>query len=307
MTTDDNEISIGFVTEPSQSAVETLEALPIDSLWVGGHIASPNPSPEAMVQLVRLATLSRRVRVGTSILLLPLYTPAIVAKQIADLDRVTGGRVTLGIGIGGEYDAEFLACQIPRSERGPRTDEAIPLLRELWTAEEITHDGLYYPMEAVRIHPAPLQPGGPPIVVAGRREPAMRRAAELGDGWMPYLYSARRYAGSVSKILEFADAAQRDLRTFEWYAFVFVNVNDDGDQAKEETADFLGGNYRQDFSQMLGSIAIAGTPDEVVQGLQEFVAAGARHLVFTPATRTRNHEIAERLVTSVVPQVGAHA
>ena len=76
----------------------------------------------------------------------------------------------------------------------------IPLIRRLWTAEEITHEGRYYAMENVRIHPAPVQPGGPPIIVAGRKEPAMRRAATLGDGWFPYLYSPRRYAASVDTV-----------------------------------------------------------------------------------------------------------
>src|SRR6185437_6404992 len=90
-----------------------LEELPVDALWMGGHVASPNPSPEVMMALAVLAARTRRVRVGTSILLLPLYTPAIVAKQVADLDRVTGGRVTLGVGIGGEYPGEFRACRVP--------------------------------------------------------------------------------------------------------------------------------------------------------------------------------------------------
>ena len=192
-----SDVQIGIVAVGDAQRVRELEALPIDSLWVGGHIASRNPSPEAMVGLVRLATLTERVMVGTSILLLPLYPPALVAKQIADLDRATNGRVLLGVGIGGEYAQEFRALQVPIEERGRRTNEMIPLLRQLWTAEEITHDGRYYPMEDVKIHPAPVQPGGPPIIVAGRKEPAMRRAALLGDGWFPYMYSPRRYADSA--------------------------------------------------------------------------------------------------------------
>jgi Luciferase-like monooxygenase len=90
-----------------------LEDLPIDALWMGGHVASPNPSPEVMMALAVLGARTRRVRIGTSILLLPLYAPAIVAKQVADLDNLTGGRVTLGVGIGGEYPGEFRACQVP--------------------------------------------------------------------------------------------------------------------------------------------------------------------------------------------------
>jgi probable F420-dependent oxidoreductase len=299
------EFSVGFVCQPERSLVETFEALPIDSLWVGGHVASTNPSPEAMVQLAGLAALTSRVRVGTSILLLPLYPPAIVAKQVADLDRATGGRVTLGVGVGGEYPQEFRACQIPLSERGARTDEAIPLLRRLWSGEEQSHAGRYYSMEAVRIHPAPLQPEGPPIIVAGRKQRAMQRAVALGDGWMPYLYSARRYADSVKTIHRLAEGAGRDLTNFEWFAFIFVNVHDDGEKAKEEAAEFLGGTYQQDFHSMLPHIAVAGSPDDVVSGLAEFARAGATHLVFTPASRSRSKEVALRIVNEIVPLVRA--
>ena len=191
-----SDIQVGFVAGGDPKQASAMEQLPIDSLWTGGHIASNNPSPEAMMNLARLSAVTERVKVGTSILLLPLYEPAIVAKQVADLDRATGGRLILGVGIGGEYPAEFRACHVPITERGRRTDEAIGLLRTLWTAQPITHDGRFYAMEDVRVHPAPAQPGGPPIVVAGRKEPAMRRAALLGDGWMPYLYSPRRYAAN---------------------------------------------------------------------------------------------------------------
>ena len=211
----------------------------------------------------------------------------------------------MGVGIGGEYPQEFRACQIPLDERGRRTDEAIPLLRRLWTGEELSHAGRFYAMESVRIHPPPLQEPGPPIVVAGRKERAMRRAAELGDGWMPYLYSARRYADSVQTIRRLADEAGRDLERFEWLAFVFVNVASDAEKAKEEASAFLGGTYRQDFRSMLDHIALAGSNDEVVAGLAEFVQAGANHLVFTPATRSRSEDVTRRVVDEIVPRLRA--
>jgi len=294
-------VRFGFTGLGQREEVAALEALPIDSLWVGGHVASPNPSPEVMVALARLGALTERVRIGTSILLLPLYPPAIVAKQIADLDRATGGRVTLGVGIGGEYPAEFRACGVPIGERGPRTDEAIGLLRRFWTGEPVTHHGRFYPVEDVRIHPAPAQPGGPPIIVAGRQPAAMRRAALLGDGWMPYLYSARRYAASVETVRAAAAEAGRDLSTFEWFAFVFVNVDADGDRAREETAEFIGGTYRQDFTAMVSSGAVAGTPAEVTEQLQAFVDAGARHFILATATRSRAWEVVQVLTTDVMP------
>jgi probable F420-dependent oxidoreductase len=246
-----DKLSIGLVVGGDLRRIAALEQLPIDSLWVGGHVASPNPTPEALMGLARLSAVTQRVKVGTAVLLLPLYQPAIVAKQIADQDRATRGRIVLGVGIGGEYAQEFRACGVPITERGRRVDEAIPLLRRLWTAQEITHEGRFYPMSAVKIHPGPAQPGGPPIVVAGRSDAAMRRAGLIGDGWMPYLYSPRRYAASVARIEEVAGAADRDLSGFEWCAFIFVNIDSDGQRARQAMAATLGGQYNQDFRSMI--------------------------------------------------------
>jgi len=297
-------LSFGVMSGGPASDVEYLESLPIESLWVGGHVASPNPSPEAMAALAWLAARAQRVRVGTAILLLPLYAPAIVAKQIADLDRATGGRVTLGVGVGGEYPAEFAACGVPIGERGPRTDEAIPLLRRLWSGEPVSHHGTFADFDDVRIHPAPQQGADLPIVVAGRQPVAMRRAARLGDGWMPYLYSPRRYAESVAVIRETAAADGRDLTDFEWFAFVFVNVDDDGDRAREDAARFLGGTYTKgDFAAMIDRVAAAGTVDQVTATLQAFVDAGARHLVFTPMVRGEPRPLLDRLVGDVLPRL----
>jgi probable F420-dependent oxidoreductase len=307
-TTSGAQVSIGLVAMGGARQVHALEAMPVDSLWVGGHVASRNPSPEAMIGLARLAALTERVKIGTSILLLPLYPPALVAKQIADLDRNTHGRVILGVGIGGEYPQEFRACQIPINERGRRTDEMIPLIRRLWTAEEITHHGRYYSMEDVRIHPAPAQPGGPPIVVAGRKEPAMRRAATLGDGWFPYLYSPRRYAASVETVEQAAADAGRDLAAFEWFVWVFLNINPDGVAAREEAARSMGGTYDQDFRAMVDNVAAAGTPEEVTEKVKAFHDAGARHFVFSPATAGSDaRSVVDLLFGDVVPALREHA
>jgi alkanesulfonate monooxygenase SsuD/methylene tetrahydromethanopterin reductase-like flavin-dependent oxidoreductase (luciferase family) len=178
----------------------------------------------------------------------------------------------------------------------------IPLIRRLWTAEEISHDGPFYSMTDVRVHPAPSQPGGPPIIVAGRREVAMRRAALLGNGWMPYLYSPRRYAKSVQRVREFADQAGRDLLGFGWYVFVFINVHPDGRTARQQTANTMGGTYNQDFQEMVDSVAAAGTAGEVGQKLQDFVDAGARHFIFLPATGGNDPEpVLHSLFEDVVP------
>jgi probable F420-dependent oxidoreductase len=302
------DVRIGVVAGGDAQEAQELEARPVDSLWVGGHISSRNPSPEAIIGLTRLATVTERVTVGSSILLLPLYPPALVAKQIADLDRATGGRVMLGVGIGGEYPQEFRAVQVPIEERGRRTNEIIPLLRQLWTATEITHHGRYYMMQDVKIHPAPVQPGGPPIVVAGRKEPAMRRAALLGDGWFPYMYSPPRYAESVATIKRVAGESGRDLAGFEWCVWVFVNIDPDGDAAREQAARTMGGTYKQDFGAMIDRVAAAGTAGEVTVKLRQFYDAGARHFVFLPATAGADQgPVLDRLFAEVVPALQEYA
>jgi probable F420-dependent oxidoreductase len=296
-------VRYGFLTTPNANAVRDLAALCPDSLWCGGHVASANPTPEPMIQLARLTALTEGVTIGTAVLTLPLYPPAIVAKQVADLDNLAGGRLVLGVGVGGEYPQEFRACGVDLAHRGARTDEAIRALRKLWTAEEVTVTGRHLALPEVRIHPRPAQSGGPPIVVAGRGDRAMRRAAELGDGWLPYLYSPRRYARSVAAIGDHAAAAGRELTGFRWMAFVFVNARPDRAAARAEAAQCLGLTYRQDFGAIVEHVTATGTLDDVTDTVQRFVDAGVRHLVFAPARREGQLELAAQLTHEVMPRI----
>ncbi|MBE1536858.1 LLM class flavin-dependent oxidoreductase [Actinomadura algeriensis] len=278
-------VSFGCVAPPDAAGVRAAEELGADSLWVGGHIASVNPSPEPMAWLARLVEQSRRAVLGTAVVPLPLYPPALIAKQAADLDRAAGGRLALGIGVGGEYAQEFSACQVPPQERGARVDEALPLIRRLWTGEPVTHAGAHYPMSGVVVHPAPAQSPGPPIIVAGRGRAAMRRAATLGDGWMPYMYSPRRYRESVGEITRTAREAGRDLSGFAWALYLPVSVHADGRRARRDAAAFLGGTYRQDFDGLVGAVTASGTPGEVAARVRAYMEAGARHFVFLDCRR----------------------
>lgn len=277
-------VAYGFSAPHTREGVLELEALGAASLWAAGHIAAPNPTPEALVWLARLVEQSEAAIIGTATLLLPLYPPGIVAKQLADLDRASGGRLTVGVGVGGEYQSDFDACEIPIGERGSRAAEGIELLRKFWTGEPVTHSGRHHQFENVRIHPPPAQPGGPPIVITGRQPVAMRRAARMADGWMPYLYSPERYARSVATIREEADRSGRDLTGFTWYAHVFVSIDDDSAAARRAAADFLGSTYRDDFDAMLDRVACAGTLEQVAERLAAFVEAGVEHFVVVPCT-----------------------
>jgi alkanesulfonate monooxygenase SsuD/methylene tetrahydromethanopterin reductase-like flavin-dependent oxidoreductase (luciferase family) len=293
------------IPEPDRHWLAAVERLPVDSVWQGGHLLPPTGTGEAITRLALMTAWTERVRVGTSVLLLPLYHPVTVAKQLADLDSRSGGRVTVGVGVGGEFQAEFDAVGVPVGERGARTSEAIPILRKLWRGGPVSHAGKFFSFPEIELRPVGggMRPGGPPIVVAGRKEGAMRRAARLGDGWMPYLVSPGAYASSVSVITEEAALAGRDLAGFEWMAFLYCSVRADGDRARDDVAAFLGGAYGDMPRAMLDKIAPSGTPDEVAARLQAYVDAGARHIIISPAAHAGTLEVVELAAREVLPRL----
>jgi len=287
-----------------RSAVPVLESLGADSLWAPGHLSIGRDVPEAMTGLATLAAVSERATVGTAVLLAPLYHPVIVAKQAAELDVLTGGRVAIGVGVGGEYPAEFRGCQVDPADRGPRTDEAIGVMRSLWTGAPVDNPGTFWPFKGLSIAPPPVQAGGPPIIVAGRKRPAMRRAALLGDGWMPFLYSPSRYAESVRAIRAMAAGRGRDLTAFQWMAFVYVRVDDDRDEARRTAAAFIGAGQQGDgsrFAPIIDHVAVAGTTDDVRARLQAFLDAGARHLIIVPCETRDFTGAARRIALEITP------
>ena len=305
------------IPEPDRRWLAAAENLPIDSVWQGGHLLPPTHTGEAITRLALLTAWTERVRVGTSVLLLPLYHPVTVAKQLADLDSRSGGRVSVGVGVGGEFRAEFEAVGVPVAERGPRTDEAMLILRKLWQGgpDGVSHEGKFFQFNDLQLRPvAPpgatmpaMRDGGPPLIVSGRKEPAMRRAARLGDGWLPYLVSPGAYKRSVQTIREHAEAAGRDLEGFEWMMYLYCSIRRDGDQAREDVASFLGGAYGDKPGAMLDRIAPAGTPEQVAARLQEYVDAGVRHFVISPAAHHDTLEVVTLAAREVLPRLSPPA
>ncbi|MGI8329418.1 LLM class flavin-dependent oxidoreductase [Actinomadura scrupuli] len=303
------------IPEPDRDWLAAAERLPIESIWQGGHLLPPGPTGEAITRLALMTAWTERVRVGTAVLLLPLYHPVVVAKQLADLDSRSGGRVSVGVGVGGEFRHEFEAVGVPIGERGPRTDEAMEILRTLWRGGPAGHQGTFFRFDDLELRPvrppgvgAPaMRRGGPPLLVSGRKRLAMRRAARLGDGWMPYLMSPNAYARSVSTIEEEARAAGRDLAGFEWMMYLYCSIRGDGDRARDDVATFLGGAYGDKPGDMLDRIAPAGTPEEVAARLQEYVDAGVRHFVISPAAPGDTLEVVTLAAEEVLPRLSVPA
>ena len=165
----------------------------IDSVWVHDHVFNVahvfdriggKPYYEPLTLLTYVAARTRRVRLGTSVLVLPYHNPVRLAKAAATLDVLSGGRLIMGAGVG-LIEKEIRAMGSPYAERGPFTDEAIAVMRALWSQDEPKFDGKYSRFEGMKFSPTPLQKPTIPIVVGGVSRPAIRRAARLGDGWQP--------------------------------------------------------------------------------------------------------------------------
>ncbi len=225
-----------------------------------------------------------RVQIGTAITLLPLRPPAITAKAIATADVISGGRVLLGVGVGGEFPKEFEVAGVPVRERGARTDDAIRVLKQLWQEDNVSHHSRFTNFDGATMLPKPPSPGGPPIIIAGRSEAAMRRAARLGDGYMPYLFTPERYAQAKAQIEAQAAAAGRDLSGFHWTLYQFTSVGPEPEEALQRAVARLSRQYNQDFSQLAGRYAATGTPEQVAARLRAFAGAGVRHFILIPIT-----------------------
>jgi alkanesulfonate monooxygenase SsuD/methylene tetrahydromethanopterin reductase-like flavin-dependent oxidoreductase (luciferase family) len=297
--------------EPERAWLAAAEKLPIDSIWHGGHILPPTATGEAITRLALLTAWTERVRVGSAVLTLPLYNPVTVAKQLADLDSRSGGRVSIGVGVGGEFPDEFQAVGVPLEERGARTDEGIAILRKLWSGNAVSHEGKFHSFKDITLRvvkspgeeQARMKAGGPPIIICGRKEPPMRRAARVGDGWMPYLMSPNAYARSVETIRTEAAAIGRDLSNFEWAIFMYCSVRKDGDHARADVAQFLGKAYGDKPQAMLDRIAPSGTSDQVAALFQEYVDAGVRHFIVAPAAPRDTLEVVSLAAQEVLPQL----
>lgn len=161
------------------------KAAGLTSLMVGQHfVSSPLQMFQAMPLLARLAAEAEGMRLGPGLLLLPLLNPVIVAEETATLDWLTGGRAIIGLGLG--YRAEeFASIGVPFKERVPRFVEGVEVIRKLWRGDTVEHKGRFHTLSGVQASIGPQQKGGPPIWMAGDVEAAIKRAARLGDAWMP--------------------------------------------------------------------------------------------------------------------------
>ncbi len=277
------EFGIGFRRLDDIAAeAREAEALGYQFITTGEHVFFHGPTGNGLISLAAAAGATERIKLMSSITLVPLYPPALLAKQVAALDMVSNGRFNLGVGVGGEFAKEFEACGVPVNERGARTNEALEVMKRLWTEENVSFEGKFTKLSGVTLAPKPTQKPHPPVWISGRSDAAMRRAARFGNGWLPYMYTPEKLAQSIETIDAHASEVGRE-DSVKPGLFMFFAVHEDGERGSQMAAERLSAQYNQDFSALVGKYALAGSPDDCVARLREYIGAGARTVILSSA------------------------
>jgi len=281
-----SDTKFGFVGSPFSAPAELHYRVRLgdeegyDSFWVGDHLAYSRPILDPLLQLAQASVVSRRLIFGTSVFLLPLRHPTLVAKTVSSLDTLSEGRFIFGVGIGGEFPEEYAAADVPLPERGARASDAIRVIRRLWGDTQVdAPTSRFYSTPTLELHPPPTQSGGPPIWVGGRSPSALARAGRLGDGWLPYLVTPQMYTAGLQKIASVSADGDRKTTKFGTGLHLFARVGNSGTSARDVMAADLSSRYQMDMGRAVDRYTAYGTPSEVADVINRFRAAGCRHFV----------------------------
>jgi len=271
-------LAMGLLGEAKQEA-RTAEQLGFDYLATGEHLMFYTPTTNTLVALAAAAGATEHIKLMSTIVLAPLYPTLLLAKQASILDVVSGGRFSLGIGVGGEFPKEFEAVGVPVNQRGARTDEALEVLDLLLREKDVTFEGRFTSLDKISVSPRGIQKPRLPFWVAGRKEVAMKRAAYHAEGWLPYMYTPEMLADSMVKVDEFGAQAGRPAGSTRGGLYIFACVHEDRATALEMANEQLSRQYDQDFSKLVSKYALAGSPEDCIARLREYTDAGARTII----------------------------
>ena len=267
------------IAASKQSIIEAArlaEELDYDSLWSTDHVLVPKQFEktfghiyEPLTVLSYAAALTKDVKLGISILVLPMRNPIVVAKQVATIDALSGGRVILGLGAGW-LEKEFSFLNVEFDERGSYLNEAIKVLRILWTDPNPSFKGNYINFSDAVFEPKPTQKSGPPIWIGGNSQAAIRRAAKLGDAWHPVGLTPEQLESGKNKIQRLA-GGRRVSST--------IRMTIDLGRKVRLTYKSAGGERRN---------IIGGTPTQAANTIETFQKSGVEHMVCYFGDKTKD-------------------
>ncbi|ONI76229.1 hypothetical protein ALI144C_36795 [Actinosynnema sp. ALI-1.44] len=281
-------LSVGAPNDPALLVpfARRAEKLGFTGIWTQDTLSTANISLDGLHVLSHLAAVTDRIRLGIGVLYSGRRNPAVQARELATIDQLSGGRLTVGLGIGNEYHRESLAALGIQTDRPVRRlVDGIGVMRALWTGSD--YDGELYSFTGIRSQPPPVQRPGPPIWIGARAESALRRAVRIADGWTGAAPVATQDFLDQLAIVHRAIADQgRDPATFTVSKSVYVAVEDTVREARQRLVPAFdrafGANPVYDAAGMADRVAVFGPPEHCAQRLRELFDAGVHELILYP-------------------------
>lgn len=271
--------------ESISRSVRLAEENGFDSYWVIDHLLTAQdryrlPVVEPLTLIASLLARTSIIRIGTSILIVPLRDPILLAKELASLDSISGGRVILGAAAGWCKE-EFDACGISFSDRGKIFNEQIVILKRLWTENNVSFNGEFFSFSNVTIDPRPAQKPHIPIWVGAENlvlDAPLRRVATLSDGWIG-VTSPRHYEEGLQKISRLARNAGRDPSKLQRANFTYIMVDEDSAVAREKAEKVMRKVHSPTIMPNIEKLLVAGNPEEVARKIRNQIKAGVRYVI----------------------------
>ncbi|WP_158893555.1 LLM class flavin-dependent oxidoreductase [Amycolatopsis anabasis] len=276
--------------------VRRAEALGFDSGWTQEQVLGATPHLGPIETMTFAAACTDRLRLGCAVFVTPLHNPVQLAKSLSSLDQLSRGRLEVGVGAGGRGRMTS-AFGVQSEGLISRFTEGLRLMRALWTQPRVTFDGRFWQLEDAAMEPKPFQKPGPPVWFGGHHPKALARAVRHGDGFFGAGSSTTAdFADQVRQVRELL--AEQGRSDFPIAKRVYVAVDDDAPRARRRIADGLAELYgKRGFED----VAVAGTPEDCVDGVRAVADAGAELVLFTPLFDQA--EQMERLAAEVIPQL----
>jgi len=268
-----------------------------DSLWTEDRVFHAANFLEPLTLLSWAAANTERIQLGTAVLLLALRNAPALARQISTMDYLSGGRLNLGISIGGQ-PGEYLGLGLKQSERVARLRESIDVLNLLLSGEPVTYLGKYYKLDEATVKPGVARLGGVPLYMGGKVDAVLQRAAEMTNGWIGGPFSPPDdYRTTLDTVHEYARRAGRDIRDLEAGKLVYVSVDDDKQCALEKLKSFISDYYGQRID--ITEHGVFGPAEEVIERLRLYSEAGVTMFMLGVPTLDITH--IERIAQDVIP------
>jgi probable F420-dependent oxidoreductase len=265
------------------------EGLGYDSLWLQERIIGDFNILEPVTLLGYVAAITVRLRLGTSVILLPLRNPIQLAKAYSTLDSVSGGRAVLGVGLGGGHLGSHEAVfGYTREGRVTRFTEAVQIMKLLWTEPRASFQGRYWNFKDVSMEPKPVQKPHLPVIFGGHHENALRRAVRHANGWMGAgSSSSSAFTRESGRLREMLAEAKRDPATFHFAKRVYLAVDKDERRGERRIRDWFARRYKN--ADLGPKVSIWGSAEKCTEEIQQIVKAGAQQIVFNPMFDETEH------------------